>query len=47
MNKNEILKYINYKGKYNKETKTKLNKLIKKYHPDKNKNDKKIILILY
>ena len=47
MNKQEILEFINYKGKYNKEVKTKLNKLIKKYHPDKNKNDKETILILY
>ena len=47
MNKQEILKYINYKGKYTKDVKTKLNKLIKKYHPDKNKDDKKTILILY
>ena len=47
MNKKEILEYINYKGKYTKEVKTKLNKLIKKYHPDKNKDDKETILILY
>ena len=47
MNKQEILEYIKYKGKYTKEVKTKLNKLIKKYHPDKNKEDKETILILY
>ena len=47
MNKQEILEYINYKGKYTKDVKTKLNKLIKKYHPDKNKEDKKTILVLY
>ena len=47
MNKQEILEYIKYKGKYTKEVKTKLNKLIKKYHPDKNKEDKKTILVLY
>ena len=47
MNKQEILEYINYKGKYTKEVKTKLNKLLKKYHPDKNKEDKETILILY
>ena len=29
MNKQEILEYINYKGKYTKDVKTKLNKLIK------------------
>ena len=47
MNKKEILEYIDYKGKYTKEVKTKINKLIKKYHPDKNKEDKETILILY
>ncbi len=47
MNKQEILEYIKYKGKYTKEVKSKLNKLIKKYHPDKNKDDKETILILY
>lgn len=47
MNKQEILEYINYKGKYTKEVKTKINKLLKKYHPDTNKDDKKTILIIY
>lgn len=47
MNKQEIIDYIKYKGKYTKEVKTRLNKLIKKYHPDKSKDDKKTILILY
>lgn len=47
MNKKEILEYINFKGKYTKEVKTKLNKLLKKYHPDNNKEDKDTILILY
>lgn len=47
MNKEEILKYLNYKGKYTKDVKRRLNKLLKKYHPDNNKDDKKTILILY
>jgi len=47
MNKKEILEYIKYNGKYSKEVKKKLNKLIKKYHPDKNKTDKTTILTLY
>ena len=47
MTREEILKDIGYKGKYNKEVKTKLNKLLKKYHPDNNKDDKKTILVLY
>lgn len=47
MNKEEILLYINYQGDYNKEVKKKLNKLIKKYHPDRNKIDKTTILTLY
>ena len=47
MTKEEILKYLNYQGKYTKEIKRKLNKLLKKYHPDVNKTDKKTILNLY
>ena len=47
MNRQEILEYINYQGKYTKEVKTKINKLLKKYHPDTNKEDKKTILVIY
>lgn len=47
MNKEEILKYLNYKGKYTKDVKRRLNKLLKKYHPDNNKDDKTTILVLY
>lgn len=47
MTRSEILEYLNYQGVYTKDIKKKLNKLIKKYHPDKNKNDNKTILILY
>lgn len=47
MTRNEIINELNYKGEYTKEVKRKLNSLIKKYHPDKNKDDKKTILLLY
>lgn len=47
MNKKEIYEYLNYKGKYTKDVEKKLKKLIKKFHPDKNKEDKSTILILY
>ena len=47
MNREDILEQINYKGKYTKDVKKRLNKLLKKYHPDNNKDDKKTILILY
>lgn len=47
MNKKEIYEYLNYKGKYTKDIEKKLKKLIKKFHPDKNKEDKSTILILY
>lgn len=47
MTREDILKELNYQGRYTKEIKKKLNKLIKEYHPDNNKNDKKTILILY
>jgi len=47
MTKEEILKYLNYQGKYTKDVKRKLNKLLKKYHPDVNKDDKKTIIVLY
>ena len=47
MNREDILEQINYKGKYTKDVKKRLNKLLKKYHPDNNKDDKKTILVLY
>ena len=47
MSREEILEQLNYKGKYTKDVKKKLNKLLKKYHPDNNKNDKMTILTLY
>lgn len=39
MNRNEILKKINYNGEYTKETKKKLRELLKKYHPDHYKKE--------
>ena len=47
MTEKEIIEYIGFSGTYTKNVKKKLNKLIKKYHPDRNKNDKTTILILY
>ena len=47
MTRKEILEYLNYKGRYTKDVKKRLNKLLKKYHPDNNKNDKDTILVLY
>ena len=47
MTEQEIIEYIGFSGTYTKNVKKKLNKLIKKYHPDRNKNDKTTILILY
>lgn len=47
MTEQEIIEYIGFSGTYTKNVKKKLNKLIKKYHPDHNKTDKKTILILY
>ncbi len=37
MSEKEIIEYIGYKGKYNKEVKQKFKALLKKYHPDHNK----------
>lgn len=47
MTREEIFKYLNYNGRYTKDVKKKLNKLLKKYHPDNNKSDKDTILVLY
>lgn len=47
MTREEIIREIGFTGKYTKEVKRKLKKLLKKYHPDNNKKDKKTILILY
>lgn len=47
MRRDEILKELNYQGEYTKDIKKKLNKLLKKYHPDYNKEDNKTILVLY
>ena len=47
MNKKEILEYIKYNGRYTQDVKKRLKKLLKKYHPDNNKNDKNTILVLY
>ena len=47
MTEQEIIEYIGFSGTYTKNVKKKLNKLIKKYHPDHNKTDKKTILTLY
>lgn len=47
MSREEIYEYLNYQGVYDDKIRRKLNKLIKKYHPDKNKNDKTTILVLY
>ena len=46
MTKEEIYEAINYNGNYNKEVKKKLRLLMKKFHPDLNKEDKETIKIL-
>ncbi len=47
MTKEEIIKELDYHGVYTKKVKAKLKKLLKEYHPDNNKEDKKTILLLY
>ncbi len=47
MTREEILKELHYHGKYTIDVKKRLRKLLKKYHPDKNKKDNQTILILY
>ena len=47
MKKEEVYKIIEYDGIYDEKVKKNLKKLIKKYHPDKNKKDKKTIEIIY
>lgn len=47
MTREEIIEYIKYNGRYTKDVKKRLKKLLKKYHPDNNKNDKNTILVLY
>lgn len=47
MKKDEVYKIINYNGVYDAEVKKNLKNLIKKYHPDKNKKDKKTIQVIY
>ena len=46
MNKEQIYDYIKYEGVYNKNVKKRLNKLIKKYHPDHNGDVNTMKLIL-
>lgn len=47
MTRDEILERLDYHGSYNKKVRKELNKLLKKYHPDNNKEDKTTILLLY
>ena len=47
MIKEEVYKLIEYNGVYDDKVKRNLKKLIKKYHPDKNKGDSKIIKVIY
>lgn len=46
MTKDEIYEYIKYEGVYNSNVKKRLNKLIKKYHPDRNKDKETIKVVL-
>lgn len=46
MTKEEIYKYINYQGKYDINVKRRLKKLIKKYHPDLNNGDDKVMKLI-
>ena len=46
MTKEEIYETIGYNGKYNKEVKRKLRLLMKRFHPDRNKEDKDTIKVL-
>lgn len=47
MKKEEVYKLIEYNGIYDDKVKSNLKKLIKEYHPDKNKRDKNTIEIIY
>ena len=47
MTREEIIEYIKYNGRYTKDVKKRLKKLLKKYHPDNNRDDKDTILVLY
>lgn len=46
MTKEEIYEYINYQGKYDINVKRRLKKLIKKYHPDLNNGDDKVMKLI-
>ena len=46
MTKNEIYECLKYEGVYNSSVKKRLNKLIKKYHPDRSKDKDTIKIIL-
>ena len=47
MKKEEVYKLIEYNGIYDDKVKRNLKKIIKKYHPDKNPVDNKIIQVIY
>lgn len=47
MKKEEIYKLIEFNGIYDDTVKKNLKKLIKKYHPDKNEGDSRIIKVIY
>ena len=46
MNKDSIYKLIGYDGEYNKEVKSKLRGLLKKYHPDHNQGKSEIFKLI-